>query len=64
MLADARFGDDPLLAHPPSQQGLAERVVDLVRAGMVQVFAFQIDLRPAALLAEPLGMIQRRRPAT
>ena len=30
---------------------------------MVEVFAFQIDSRPAALLAEPLGKIQRRRPA-
>ena len=31
------------------KQGLAERVVDLVGAGVVEVFAFQIDLRPAAL---------------
>ena len=49
-----------LLAHPHGQQGLAERVVDLVGAGVVQVFALQVDLRAAALLAQPLGVIQRR----
>ena len=32
------------------KQGLAQRVVDLVRAGVVQVLALQVDLRPAALL--------------
>src|ERR1035441_2610633 len=34
MLARARLRDDPLLAHPPRQQPLAQRVVDLVRAGV------------------------------
>ncbi len=29
-------------------------------AGVVQVFALQIDLRPAAEFAQPLGVIQRR----
>jgi len=32
--------------------GLADRVVDLVRAGVVQVLALQVDLRPAELLAQ------------
>ena len=33
------------------KQGLAERVVDFVRAGMVEVLALEIDFRPAAFLA-------------
>ena len=41
-----------LFAHPPGQQGLAEGVVDLVGAGVVQVLAFQVDPRPAQFLRE------------
>ena len=33
------------------EQDLAERVVDLVRAGVEQVFALEINLRAAELLA-------------
>ena len=58
VLAGAGLGDHAPLAHAARQQGLAERVVDLVGAGMVQVFAFQIDSRPAAVLAQPLGEVQ------
>ena len=63
VLAGAGLGDHPRLAHPAGQQGLAERVVDLVGTGMVEVFAFEIDARPAAFSAQPLGEIKRRRPA-
>ncbi len=49
VLARAGLGDDALLAHAPRQQALAERVVDLVRAGVQQVFALQVDLRAAEL---------------
>ncbi len=45
MLARARLGDDAPLAHPLRQQSLAQRVVDLVRAGMRQVFALEVDAR-------------------
>ena len=45
VLAGAGFRDDALLAHALRKQALAQAVVDLVRAGVVQVFAFQIDLR-------------------
>ena len=48
VLAGAGLGDDAVLAHPQREQGLAERVVDLVRAGVVEVLALQIDLGPAA----------------
>ena len=63
VLAGAGFGDDPLLAHAPREQDLAERVVDFVRAGVEQVFAFQINFRAAELLRQALGEIKRRRPA-
>jgi hypothetical protein len=38
-------------------------VVDLVRAGVVQLVALEVDLRPAEMLGQPLGEIQRRGPA-
>ena len=63
MLAGARLGDHAPLTHPRRQQGLAEHVVDLVRAGVAKVLALEIDARAAALLAEPLGEVERRRPA-
>ena len=43
------------LAHAPGQERLAERVVDLVGAGVVEVFAFQVDLGPAALSGSAAG---------
>ena len=55
VLAGAGLGDHALLAHPQREQGLAERVVDLVGAGVVQVLALEPDLGAAALLAQPLG---------
>ncbi len=63
VLAGAGFGDDPRLAHALGQQGLADAVVDLVRAGMVEVFALQVDLRTAEQVGPALGMVDRRRPA-
>ena len=44
VLAGAGLGDDALLAHAPRQQDLAEHVVDLVRAGVVELLALEIDL--------------------
>ena len=49
MLAGASFRDDAPLAHAHRQQRLSQAVVDLVRAGMQQVFALEIDLRSAQL---------------
>jgi hypothetical protein len=34
------------------QHGLADGVVDLVRAGVVQVFALEVDLRAADFAAQ------------
>ena len=38
MLAGASFGNDARLAHAFRQHGLADGVVDFVRASVVQVF--------------------------
>ena len=59
VLSRAGLGDDALLAHPPRQHSLAQRVVDLVRAGVQQVLALQVDLRSAELLRHALGKIER-----
>ncbi len=59
MHAGAGLGDDALFAHPLGQQDLADAVVDLVRAGVVQVFALEVDLGAAEVLTQALGVIQR-----
>jgi len=48
VLPGAGLGDDARLPHAPGEQRLAERVVDLVRAGMGQVLALEVDRRPPA----------------
>ena len=63
VLAGAGLGDDAALAHALRQQPLAERVVDLVRAGVGQVFALEVDLRAAQLARQRGGVVERRRPA-
>ena len=60
VLAGAGLGDDAPLAHAPRQQALAERVVDLVRAGVTEVLALQVDLRAAQALGEARGEVERR----
>ena len=70
VLAGAGLGDHPGLAQPPGQQGLAERVVDLVGAGVGEVLALEVepdlrDLRGASLpgraTAAPPRPARRRR---
>ena len=63
VLAGAGLGDDARLAHAPGEQDLAEHVVDLVRAGVVELLALEIDLRAAEMRGQPLGEIERARPA-
>ena len=43
------------LAHPRREQRLADGVVDLVRAGVVQVFALEQDARAADFVAQALA---------
>ena len=56
-------GDYPLLAHAACEQHLAEHIVDLVCARMIEVLALEVNLRSAELLGQPLGEIERRGPA-
>src|SRR5687768_5667028 len=44
VLSRSRFRDDATLAHPYCKQRLSHRVVDLVSAGVIEVFALQVDL--------------------
>src|SRR5690606_419277 len=55
----AGFGDDPRLAHAACQQRLADGVVDLVRAGVVQVLALEQDARAADVLRQPARLVDR-----
>ncbi len=63
MLAGAGFGDDALLAHAPGEQDLAHDIVDLVRAGVIELVALEIDFRAAQMFGQALGEIERARPA-
>src|SRR5690606_14532312 len=45
------------------EQDLAEAVVDLVRAGVVEVLALEIDLGAAEMAGQTLGEIELRRTA-
>ena len=63
MLSGAGLGDDALLAHAARDHDLAEHVVDLVRAGVIELLALEIDFCAAEMLGQSLGEIKRRRPA-
>ena len=60
MLAGSGLGDDPGLAHAPSEQRLPEHVVDLVRAGMGEVLALEEDPAAACFGGEPGHLGQQR----
>jgi len=63
VLAGAGFGNDAFLAHAARKQPLAEAVVDLVSARVIQILALEINLRAAPCFRQPFGEIQRSRPA-
>ena len=60
VLAGAGLGHQPGLAHPLGQQGLAEDVVDLVGAGVVEVLPLE-QHATAQLLAQSMALGQGRR---
>ena len=45
------------------EKRLTEGVVDLVGAGMREVFALEKDTRAAERLRQPLRLVERRRPS-
>ena len=61
VLAGAGLGDHALLADALREQRLAEHVVDLVRAGVVEVFALQDDAGAAGVLGEARHLGDDRR---
>ena len=61
MLPGAGLGDDPPLAHSQGEQRLADGVVQLVRTGVTQVLALEVDVGAAEVIAEPSSGIERRR---
>ncbi len=63
VLAGAGFGNHARFAHAFGQHGLAYGVVDLVRAGVVEVFALEVNLRAALLAAHARGMVNGGRAA-
>ena len=63
VLSGAGLGDDAALAHPLGEQALSERVVDLVRAGVGEVLALDVDARAAEIAGEVLGVVEGSRPA-
>ena len=60
VLSRAGLGDDAGFAHALGQQNLPHRVVDLVRAGVQQVFALEVDFCAAEIAGEPLSVVERR----
>jgi hypothetical protein len=50
MHAGSGLGNDAFLAHALRQENLAEHVVHLVRAGVIELLAFEINLRAAVSL--------------
>src|SRR5215472_3550446 len=61
MLPRAGLGDHARLAQAPREQRLPDAVVDLVRAGVIEIFALQVDLRAAKLLRPAACMVNRAR---
>src|SRR5690606_11856053 len=63
MLAGTGLGDDAGFAHALGEENLAKAIVDLVRTGVVQLFALEPDLGAAEVLAEALSVIKGARAA-
>ena len=61
VLARAGLGDDPGLTHPHREQDLPDAIVDLVRAGVVELVALEPDLRAAKHFCQSGRKIERAR---
>ena len=60
MLSCPCFGNYARLAHAASQHGLADGIVDFVRAGVIQVFTLEIDLSATLFVRHACGVVDRR----
>src|SRR5262249_9591073 len=63
VLACASLCDDARLAHAPRQQDLAHAIIDLVRAGVIELVALEIDFGAAETPGQPSSKIRGRGPA-
>ena len=63
VLACTGLGDDSGLAHLLGQQCLPQHVVDLVRAGVIEILALEENSCATDVLAQSGGLIQRRGPS-
>ena len=63
MLASTGFRDDPGFAHAHGEQYLADAIVDLVRAGMVEFVTLEPHLRAAQFFGNTRCEIERAGPA-
>jgi hypothetical protein len=60
VLPRARLRNDSFLPHSARQEDLAKGVVDLVRAGMAEIFTLEVDFRATKFMGKPLGEIKGR----
>ena len=58
MLSGPGLSDKSLFAHALGQQGLTQGVVDLVRAGMGQVFPLEVDFGPATVAGQVFSVVE------
>ena len=58
VLPGSRLGDDPGLAHPAGEERLADGVVDLVGAGVVEILALEVDGRDTGGRLEAAGAVE------
>src|SRR5262249_2356219 len=63
VLAGTGLGNDARPTHATSELDLPQAIVDLVRAGVVQLVALEVDLGAAEMPGETLGEIERARPS-
>src|SRR5258706_6169497 len=61
MLPSASLGDDAFFAHAFGEQSLADGVVDFVSAGVVEIFALEINFSAAEFFRESPREIKPRR---
>src|SRR5205823_13043989 len=58
MLTGAGFRDDSPSAHAARQEDLPDRIIDLVRSGVAEMLALEINFCAAEFLRQALGKIE------